>query len=64
MPTEVPIACSLTADELPARMVAATKLGREGLLDVSTSGARADLRFKDDAGTRAGIDEFVAAESK
>ena len=62
MPTDVPIACSLTADDLPARMADAAMLGRQGLLDVSTTGARAELRFKADA--REEVDRFVAAESE
>jgi hypothetical protein len=62
MPTEVPIACSLTADEMPGRIEDASRLGREGLLDLSTDGPRAELRFRADA--RAGIERFVAAESE
>ena len=64
MPTEVPIACSLTPEEMPDRMNGAKQLGRESLLDVSTLGRRAELRFKGDAQTREGIDAFIAAESK
>jgi len=58
------IACSLTADELPARLADASELGRRGLLDVRTDGSRAQLRFKDDPEVRAGVHHLVAAESK
>jgi hypothetical protein len=64
MPTEAPIACSLTADELPERIAAAAELGRTGLLDVQTNGPRAELRFSDDPAVQAGIDRLVEAESK
>jgi hypothetical protein len=64
MPTKMPIACNLTADQMPQRITDASQLGREGLLDVSTDGPRAELRFKTDAQTRAGIEQFIAAESE
>lgn len=63
MPTEAPIACSLTAEELPKRISDASELGRTGLLDVATQGSAAVLRFTDDPGTRARIDRLVEAES-
>ena len=45
MPTQPPIACSLSATELPARLAEMADLGRAALLDARTDDGRAVLRF-------------------
>jgi hypothetical protein len=64
MPTDLPIACSLTADELPARLADMEAIGRDALLAVVTSGRRATLRFRSRAATRERLAAIVAAESQ
>ena len=61
MSREAPIACTLTADELPARMRSARELGERALVGVEVSGRRALLRF---TGERERIDALVAAERR
>ena len=63
MARELPIACSLSADELPARLAQMAAIGRDALLDAERSGDRARLRFADAPGTRARLEAIVAAES-
>ena len=53
MPTELPIACSLSAGELPDRLAQMAELGRAALLDARLDGRRALLRFAAGAGIRA-----------
>ena len=59
MPTEVPIACTLPADELPGRLDLARGLGESALVDLEVSGRRALLRFR---GHRDAVDALVEAE--
>ncbi len=61
MPTELPIACSLSAAELPARLAQMAELGRDALVDVELSGTHATLRFA--AGARERVTSVVAVES-
>ena len=61
MTPDAPIACSLSADELPVRLAEMRALGKEALLGVSSEGA---LRFRADANTRARLDDIIAAESQ
>ena len=63
MPTELPIACSLSATELPARLTQMAELGRDALVDVKLSGTRATLRFVAGTGVRERVRNIVAAES-
>jgi hypothetical protein len=56
-----PIACSLSADELPRRLAEIGALGRDALLGKSPAG---ELRFRNDAETRARLEAIVAAESE
>jgi hypothetical protein len=49
MPTELPIACSLPASELPDRLAAMTEVGRTSLRSVSSEPNRAELRFDSEA---------------
>jgi hypothetical protein len=64
MPEELPIACSLTALELPARMARIAELGRDALVAARVDGRRAELRFAAGAGVRARVQRFVEAESR
>jgi hypothetical protein len=63
MPTELPIACSLTATELPTRLAQMAELGRDALLNTRTAGTRAQLRFAATAGVRERVAAVVEAES-
>jgi hypothetical protein len=63
MPDELPVACSLSATELPHRLQTMADLGREALLETHTEGTRAQLRFAAGAGVRKRVDGIVAAES-
>ncbi len=64
MPADLPIACSLSAAELPARLATMTALGRDALLDVRMCDAGARLRFARNAEVRGRVDAVVAAESR
>jgi hypothetical protein len=55
-----PIACTLSATELPGRMESARSLGERALVDVEVADRRALLRFH---GHREEVDALVAAES-
>jgi hypothetical protein len=63
MPTELPIACSLSAAELPARLAQIAELGRDALVDVQLSGTHATLRFSAGADVRGRVTSVAAAES-
>ena len=63
MPTELPIVCSLSAAELPARLAQMAELGRDALVDVELTGTHATLRFALGAGVRERVTSVVAAES-
>jgi MerR family copper efflux transcriptional regulator len=63
MPTELPIACSLSATELPARLAQMAELGRDALADVELSGTHATVRFAAGAGVRERVTSVVAAEA-
>jgi hypothetical protein len=64
MSTEPPIACSLSAAELPQRLAEMADVGRAALLDVRHAGTHAELRFAADAGVRDRVDAIRAAESR
>ena len=62
MPTELPIACSLSAEDQARRQLEMASL-RDRLLEVRTSGAHgAVLRFERDQETRRRLAAIVAAE--
>jgi hypothetical protein len=63
MGTPLPIACTLGASELRARLVEIGALGREALVSAGTTRAGAVLRFRPAPGIRARVDAIVAAES-
>jgi hypothetical protein len=58
----LPIACTLTGDELPRRRAEIRALGRGALLSVERHKARAVLRFRPAA--REELERIVAAESR
>ena len=62
MATELPIACTLTADELPARLAEMAAVGEAALCRAEVSGRRAVLRFRPSARER--LERVVAAESE
>jgi MerR family copper efflux transcriptional regulator len=61
MNKDVPIACSLDADELPKRLAELQAIGRDALLSVDPDGV---LRFRADESIRARLEAIVAAESR
>jgi hypothetical protein len=61
MSSDTPIACSLSAEELPARLAEMQALGADALLRVDGPGA---LRFRNDEPTRRRLERIVAAESE
>jgi len=64
MPSHIPIACSLTAAEMPVRLAEMAALGRLALVDVYREGHRAELRFAAGTGIRTRVEDIVAAESQ
>jgi hypothetical protein len=64
MSTELPIACSLSADELRSRKAQIAELGHDALVAARVEASRADLRFKGGAAVRERVERFVAAESE
>jgi hypothetical protein len=63
MPVELPIACSLSATELPVRLAEMADLGEAALLGVRHDGSRAELRFATGAGVRERVSAIAAAEA-
>lgn len=55
-----PVACSLSADELPSRLAEIRAVGKVALLSTSSDGA---LHFRADKTTRGRLEEIIAAES-
>jgi hypothetical protein len=64
MPAEPPIACSLSATELPERLAEMAAVGRAALLDVRDAGPHAELRFAAGPGVRDRLEAIRAAESQ
>jgi len=56
-----PIACSLSAADLSARLAEMKRLGRDALLSADGEGT---LRFRSDTETRARLEAIVAAEAE
>jgi hypothetical protein len=61
MTGETPIACSLSAEELPARLAEIRAIGADALLAVDGPGA---LRFRNDEATLRRLEAIVAAEAE
>jgi hypothetical protein len=64
MPDELPIACSLSAAELPVRQAQMAELGRDALVEAQVDGTHAKLRFASGAGVRERVQRFVVGESE
>ncbi|MBA2629694.1 MAG: hypothetical protein H0U84_01545 [Thermoleophilaceae bacterium] len=62
MPTELPIACSLSATELRQRLADMRAIGRAALVSSEATDAQAVLRFRRDEQTLAALGDIVAAE--
>jgi hypothetical protein len=63
MSTDLPIACSLSAAELPARLAEMASIGRTALIEAESSGRRALLRFHATPPVRDRLAAVVEAES-
>ena len=61
MTSDTPIACLLSAEDLPARLAEIRAIGADALLGVDGGGA---LRFRNDDATRTRLGAIVAAESE
>lgn len=61
MRRELPIACSLSAAQLPERLAEIGAQSRDSLI---ARGPSRLLRFRDDESTRARLDALIAAESE
>jgi hypothetical protein len=64
MPAELPIACSLTTTELPARLAEMAALGRDALVEAHRERAHAELRFAASAGVRERVEGIVQGEAR
>jgi hypothetical protein len=64
MPQELPIVCSLGADDLAARLELVAAIGASHLISRDTEGDTQLLRFKDDDGVRRSLEGIVAAEAR
>jgi hypothetical protein len=64
MPRDLPIACSLSAAELPQRLADMAAIGRADLLSSHAAGGRALLRFRRGPDTRRRLEAIVAAEAE
>jgi hypothetical protein len=64
MTTNLPIACTLSTDELPARLHEIRSLSRLALRDKRLDGVRAELRFAPLRGVHERLAAIVAAESR
>lgn len=61
MESNTPIACSLSAADLSARLAEMKRLGQDSLLSVDGDGT---LRFRPDSETRLRLEAIVAAEAE
>jgi hypothetical protein len=64
MPTDLPMACTLTPAELPARVAEMADVGREALEVAEVRGGGAVLRFRASGDTRERLTAIVAAEAR
>jgi len=63
MPHDLPIACTLDAPDLAARLAEMAALGRDALSERRVDGSHARLRFAARPGVRDRVGAIVAAES-
>jgi hypothetical protein len=64
MAQELPIACSLDADDLTARLQLIAAIGKAHLISRDTEGDTQLLRFRRDDEIRRSLEHVIAAESK
>jgi hypothetical protein len=64
MPTDLPIACSLSAAEQSSRLAEMSAIGQSALLGVETTGSHATLRFRAGGATRERLAAIVVAEAE
>jgi hypothetical protein len=64
MPVDPPIACSLTAAQMPARLQEMAAIGAEALISMQAEDARALLRFRAGAQIAERLAALVEAESR
>lgn len=64
MPTDLPIACSLSPGDHSLRLAEMAALGRDALIGTRTGPRDAELRFASGAGIRERVEAIVAAESR
>ncbi len=64
MPNDQPIACSLSATELPQRLAEMAALGHAALIETSRAGSQAELRFAPGATVRQRLEGIVANEAR
>jgi hypothetical protein len=64
MARELPIACSLDAGDLTARLDMIALIGAENLISRSTDGAAQLLRFRRGDSVRRSLEKVIAAEAK
>lgn len=64
MAIDTPIACTLSASEMPDRLAEIRAIGRSSLVSTEASAPRAVLRFRADDETRERLTAVVAAESE
>lgn len=62
--TELPVACTLDAEEYPQRLARMASLGERALLAADDGGRVATLRFRPDSETHAELRAIVAAEAQ
>jgi MerR family copper efflux transcriptional regulator len=62
MPTELPIACSLTPDAAAERMAEWREVAAKALVDKSSIDGGVRLRFRRDDQVHAALNDLVAAE--
>jgi hypothetical protein len=61
MTADAPIACSLSADQLPKRLAEMSSIAKDALLSVSPEGV---MRFRADSDTRERLEGIITAESQ
>ena len=65
MSTDEPLACTLTAAQMPERLAEIRAIGADALLSSETSASRsALLRFRASSATRARLRALIAAEAE
>jgi hypothetical protein len=64
MAEELPIVCSLGADDLAARLDLIAAIGAESLISRDAEGDTQLLRFRRDDGVRRALEGIVAAEAR